>query len=91
MHFGIIDILLVILVISIPSEMERMSVTYVDTTNISAEMFITVLLFLIVIAPLFSLAILRFFQGKKKAGLLLIISGVAAYLVFQVIMKLFFD
>ncbi|GIP30470.1 hypothetical protein J23TS9_56000 [Paenibacillus sp. J23TS9] len=90
MHFGIIDILLVILVISIPSEMERMSVTYVDTSNISAEMFITVLLFLIVIAPLFSLAILRFFQGKKKAGLLLIISGVAAYLVFQVIMKLFF-
>ncbi|WP_374706227.1 MULTISPECIES: hypothetical protein [Paenibacillus] len=67
-----------------------MSVTYVDTSNISAEMFITVLLFLIVIAPLFSLAILRFFQGKKKAGLLLIISGVAAYLVFQVIMKLFF-
>lgn len=90
MYFGIIDILLVILVISIPSEMERMSVTYVDTSNISAEMFITVLLFLIVIAPLFSLAILRFFQGKKKAGLLLIISGVAAYLVFQVIMKLFF-
>ncbi|MGN7360606.1 hypothetical protein ACTHPF_23895 [Paenibacillus sp. SAF-054] len=65
--------------------------TYVDTTNISPEVFITVLLFLIVIAPLVSLAILRFFQGKKKAGLLLIVSGVAVYLVFQVIMKLFFD
>ncbi|WP_442953645.1 hypothetical protein [Paenibacillus sp. USDA918EY] len=71
--------------------MERMSVTYVDTSNISAEVFVTVLLFLIVIAPLFSLAILRFFQGKKKAGLLLIVAGVAAYLVFQVVMKLFFD
>ncbi len=46
--------------------------TYVDTSNISAEVFVTVLLFLIIIAPLFSLAILRFFQGKKKAGLLLI-------------------
>ncbi|WP_397386287.1 hypothetical protein [Paenibacillus sp. VCA1] len=68
-----------------------MSVTYVDTSNISAEVFVTVLLFLIVIAPLFSLAILRFFQGKKKAGLLLIVAGVAAYLVFQVVMKLFFD
>ncbi|GIO34239.1 hypothetical protein RJP21_26050 [Paenibacillus sp. VCA1] len=65
--------------------------TYVDTSNISAEVFVTVLLFLIVIAPLFSLAILRFFQGKKKAGLLLIVAGVAAYLVFQVVMKLFFD
>jgi len=65
-------------------------VTYVDTSNISAEMFVTVLLFLIVIAPLFSLAILRFFQGKKKAGLLLIVAGVAAYLVFQIIMKLLF-
>lgn len=64
--------------------------TYVDTSNISAEMFVTVLLFLIVIAPLFSLAILRFFQGKKKAGLLLIVAGVAAYLVFQIIMKLLF-
>ncbi|WP_375547027.1 hypothetical protein [Paenibacillus sp.] len=70
--------------------MERMSVTYVDTTNINLEMFVTVLLFLIVIAPLFSLAILRFFQGKKKAGALLILSGVAVYVVFQVIMKMFF-
>ncbi|GAB6992401.1 hypothetical protein [Paenibacillus pini] len=64
--------------------------TYVDTSNISAQMFITVLLFLIVIAPLFSLAIMRFFQGKKKAGLTLIGSGIAAYLIFQLIMILVF-
>jgi hypothetical protein len=70
--------------------MERMSVTYVDTSNISAEVFVTVLLFLIIIAPLFSLAILRFFQGKKKAGLLLIAAGVAVYLVFQIVMKFLF-
>ncbi|WP_373316247.1 hypothetical protein [Paenibacillus cookii] len=67
-----------------------MSVTYVDTSNISAEVFVTVLLFLIIIAPLFSLAILRFFQGKKKAGLLLIAAGVAVYLVFQIVMKFLF-
>lgn len=67
-----------------------MSVTYVDVSDISAEMFITVLLFLVIIAPLISLAILRFFQGKKKAGLMLILSGVAAYVVFQLIMKLIF-
>jgi len=65
-------------------------VTYVDTSNISAEVFVTVLLFLIIIAPLFSLAILRFFQGKKKAGLLLIAAGVAVYLVFQIVMKFLF-
>lgn len=64
--------------------------TYVDTSNISAEVFVTVLLFLIIIAPLFSLAILRFFQGKKKAGLLLIAVGVAVYLVFQIVMKFLF-
>ncbi|MCJ8014519.1 hypothetical protein MUG84_22725 [Paenibacillus sp. KQZ6P-2] len=67
-----------------------MSVTYVDTTNISTEMFITVLLFLIVIAPLFSLAILRFFQGKKKSGFLLIGTGFVVYLVYKVSMNLLF-
>ncbi|UNK17822.1 hypothetical protein MNQ98_25865 [Paenibacillus sp. N3/727] len=64
--------------------------TYVDTSDISAQMFVTVLLFLLVIAPLFSLAILRLFQGKKKAGLLLIVSGVAVYAIFQLIMMIFF-
>lgn len=40
--------------------------TYVSTEDISPQMFITVLLFLLVIAPLFSLGIMRLFQGKKK-------------------------
>lgn len=64
--------------------------TYVDTSDISAQMFVTVLLFLLVIAPLFSLAILRLFQGKKKAGLLLIFAGIAVYAIFQLIMMIFF-
>ena len=42
--------------------------TYVSTAEISAEMFVTVLLFLLVIAPLFSLAIMRFFKAKKPAS-----------------------
>ena len=61
--------------------------TYVSTAEISPEMFVTVLLFLLVIAPLFSLAIMRF-QGKKsrlhshrlRRG---------TYVVFQIIMSLF--
>ncbi|RAR42697.1 hypothetical protein [Paenibacillus sp. MDMC362] len=65
--------------------------TYVSTAEISAEMFVTVLLFLLVIAPLFSLAIMRFFQGKKKAGFILLGSGVGVYVVFQIIMSLFFS
>ncbi|MEK4981181.1 hypothetical protein [Bacillus sp. FSL K6-6540] len=65
--------------------------TYVSTAEISAEMFVTVLLCLLVIAPLFSLAIMRFFQGKKKVGFILLGSGVAAYVVFQFIMSLFFS
>lgn len=64
--------------------------TYVDTSDISAQMFVTVLLFLLVIAPLFSLAILRLFQGKKKAGLMLIGGGIGVYAIFQLIMVIFF-
>jgi len=57
--------------------------TYVDTSDVSARMFITVLLFLIIIAPLISLGVLRLFQSKKKSGLLLIGSGIAVYVIFQ--------
>ncbi|HEY2491453.1 MAG TPA: hypothetical protein VGI33_00735 [Paenibacillus sp.] len=60
--------------------------TYVDTSNISAQMFVTVLLFLVVIAPLFSLGVLRLFQSKRKSGFMLIGLGIGVYLVFQIIM-----
>lgn len=69
---------------------EERFMTYVNTSDISPQMFVTVLLFLLVIAPLFSLAILRLFQGKKKAGLLLILAGIVVYVIFQLIMKIFF-
>lgn len=42
--------------------------TYVDTSDISAQMFITVLLFLLIIAPLISLGVLRFFKPKRNQG-----------------------
>ncbi|MNP73278.1 hypothetical protein D3C76_1699720 [compost metagenome] len=60
--------------------------TYVDTSDISAQIFITVLLFLLIIAPLVSLGVLRLFQSRKKSGFMLIGSGVAVYVVFQAIM-----
>jgi len=65
--------------------MESESMTYVDTSDISAQMFITVLLFLLIIAPLISLGVLRFFQAKKKSGFILIGSGAAVYVLFQII------
>ncbi|GGH67364.1 uncharacterized membrane protein YjjB (DUF3815 family) [Paenibacillus sp. JGP012] len=64
--------------------------TYVDTSDISAPVFVTVLLFLIVLAPLFSLGILRFFQSKKKAGIMYMLSGLLVYVVFQTFMSIFF-
>lgn len=63
--------------------------TYVDTSDISAQMFITVLLFLLIIAPLISLGVLRFFQAQKKSGFILIGSGLAVYVLFQVITSFF--
>ncbi|MGN7765172.1 hypothetical protein [Paenibacillus sp. 22594] len=63
--------------------------TYVDTSDISAQMFITVLLLLLIIAPLISLGVLRLFQSKKKSGLLLITCGIAVYVLFQIIMYIY--
>ncbi|MBW4083735.1 hypothetical protein [Paenibacillus sp. S150] len=62
--------------------------TYVDTSDISAQMFITVLLLLLIIAPLISLGVLRLFQSRRKSGLLLIAGGIAVYALFQIIMYL---
>lgn len=69
------------------SESESESMTYVDTSDLSAQMFITVLLLLLIIAPLVSLGVLRLFQSRKKSGFMLIISGVVVYAIFQVIMS----
>ncbi|OKP98739.1 hypothetical protein [Paenibacillus sp. P46E] len=63
--------------------------TYVDTSDISAQMFITVLLLLLIIAPLISLGVLRLFQSKKKSGILLITCGIAVYALFQIIMYIY--
>lgn len=67
---------------------DTLTMTIVDLSDISVEMFVTVMLFLLFIAPLVSLGILRLFQGKKKVGLSLIGGGVVVYLVFQLIMLL---
>ncbi|MFP4974204.1 hypothetical protein ACE6ED_02280 [Paenibacillus sp. CN-4] len=61
--------------------------TYVDTSDVSARLFITVLLFLVLIAPLISLGVLRLFQSKKKSGFLLILGGAAVYGLFQLFMS----
>ncbi|ULO08236.1 hypothetical protein H1230_05230 [Paenibacillus sp. 19GGS1-52] len=62
--------------------------TYVDTSDISARMFITVLLFLLIIAPLISLGVLRLFQSRKNSGFMLIGGGIAVYIFFQIITSL---
>ncbi|WP_334076181.1 MULTISPECIES: hypothetical protein [Paenibacillus] len=62
--------------------------TIVNLSDISIELFVTVMFFLLIIAPLVSLGVLRLFQGRKKAGLGLIGSGVIGYFVFQLVVSL---
>ena len=65
-----------------------LTMTYVNLSDISVEMFVTVMLFLLLIAPLVSLGILRLFQGKKKIGFGLVGGGVLVYFVFQLVILL---
>ncbi|MBO2945559.1 hypothetical protein JJQ72_16395 [Paenibacillus sp. F411] len=62
--------------------------TYVNTSEIDGGLFLTVMLFLLVIAPLFSLAIMKFFQGKKRTGFILMGAGVSSYVVFTLVTSL---
>jgi len=62
--------------------------TIVNLSDISIELFVTVMFFLLIIAPLVSLGVLRLFQGRKKAGFSLIGSGVIGYFVFQLVVSL---
>ncbi|GIO87755.1 hypothetical protein J25TS5_46870 [Paenibacillus faecis] len=62
--------------------------TIVNLSDISIELFVTVMFFLLIIAPLVSLGVLRLFQGRKKAGFGLIGSGVIGYFVFQLVVSL---
>ncbi|MGG6313972.1 hypothetical protein [Paenibacillus macerans] len=59
--------------------------TIVNISDISVELFIAVMFFLLIIAPLVSLGVLRLFQGRKKSGLSLIGSGIVGYFIFQLI------
>ncbi|WP_019637590.1 hypothetical protein [Paenibacillus fonticola] len=62
--------------------------TIVNISDISVQLFITVMFFLLIIAPLGSLGLLRLFQGRKKSGFILIGSGIVSYVVFQLVVGL---
>lgn len=62
--------------------------TIVDLSDISVEIFVAVMFFLLIITPLLSLGVLRLFQGRKKSGFSLIGGGVIGYFVFQLVIKL---
>lgn len=63
--------------------------TIVDTSDISVQLFVTIMCCVLIIAPMVSLGVLRLFQGKKKAGFTLIGGGVVSYFVFQLVAGLF--
>lgn len=59
--------------------------TYVNISDISVQLFVTVIFFLLIIAPIMSLGILHLFQKKKKSGFILLGSGVVGYVIFQIV------
>lgn len=63
--------------------------TIVNLSDVSLELFVTVMFFLLIIAPLVSLGIMRLFQGRKKAGFGLIGGGIVGYFIFQFIAGFF--
>ncbi|MEF2967526.1 hypothetical protein V3851_16995 [Paenibacillus sp. M1] len=62
--------------------------TIVNLSDISIELFVAVMFFLLIIAPLVSLGVLRLFQGRKKAGLTLIGGGIIGYFALQLVADL---
>lgn len=63
--------------------------TIVNISDISVELFLAVMFFLLIVAPMVSLGVLRLFQGRRRVGLALIGGGVLGYFVFQLIAELF--
>ncbi|MBD8498407.1 hypothetical protein [Paenibacillus arenosi] len=59
--------------------------TYVDISTISPQLFVTVLFFLLIVCPLVSLGIVRFFQQRVKQGLIYIAIAIVSYIVFLIV------
>ncbi|MGZ9583947.1 hypothetical protein [Paenibacillus marinisediminis] len=59
--------------------------TYVDISEISPQLFVTVLFFLMIVCPLVSLGIVRLFQQKVKSGISYIASAVVSYVIFLIV------
>ncbi|WP_310552157.1 hypothetical protein [Paenibacillus glufosinatiresistens] len=65
--------------------------TLLDTSNVTSPLFITVLLFLLVLVPLVSLGILRLVQSRRRSALALIGSSVLVGMLFLGITSLMFQ
>ncbi|WP_084508854.1 hypothetical protein [Paenibacillus assamensis] len=59
--------------------------TYVDISTISPQLFVTVLFFLLIVCPLVSLGIVRFFQQRVKQGIIYITTALVSYIVFLIV------
>ncbi|MCR8844244.1 hypothetical protein NQ117_11155 [Paenibacillus sp. SC116] len=59
--------------------------TYVDISTISPQLFVTVLFFLLIVCPLVSLGIVRFFQQRTKQGFIYIATALVSYVIFLIV------
>ncbi|MCG7409067.1 hypothetical protein MH117_16740 [Paenibacillus sp. ACRRX] len=62
--------------------------TYVNISDISPQLFVTVLFFLLIVCPLISLGVVRLFQQRVKSGISYIISAIISYVVFMIIAEI---
>ena len=65
--------------------------TYVNISEISPQLFVTVLFFLLIVCPLVSLGIVRLFQQKVKSGISYIASAIVSYIVFLLVAQFVAD
>ncbi|WP_028545727.1 hypothetical protein [Paenibacillus taiwanensis] len=62
--------------------------TYVNISDISPQLFVTVLFFLLIVCPLISLGVVRLFQQRVKSGVSYIISAIVSYVVFMIVAEI---
>lgn len=58
-----------------------------DITGVTAPFFITSALFIILILSGFSIGVLRFFQGRRKPGIISIVIAILSCVGFGVILN----
>jgi hypothetical protein len=69
---------------------KELAMNTVDFTGVTPPLFLLNIIFVLLIFSLFSMAVLRFFQGRPKSGVMYVLLGILAVIVFAVILNIYF-